>query len=91
MTIKLKYVMYEDDSVVFGEGEGKLQHSDMKLEGHGKPVSAGFTFIFEVVQGVEITALGDSVSLNLKSRPEDTDIIRRTLLGIKRGEELENK
>ncbi|MFA5234552.1 MAG: hypothetical protein WC390_09150 [Sulfurimonas sp.] len=91
MTIKLKYVMYEDEAVVFGEGDGKVQHNQMILEGHRKPISAGFVFIYEVSQGVEITAMGDSVSLGLKSRPEDTDIIRRTLLNIKRGEELENK
>lgn len=71
-----KYIVFEDDHglediIIFSELQ---QHANILRLGL-TPVSAGF---------IEITSeslhcYGDSISLNLKSRPEDTKIAKRAL------------
>jgi len=72
----MKYIIFKgyicEEPVIFT----KLQsHKDMagKLSNIGKPVSAGFI-------DYEFNACGKSTSLNLESRPQDTEIIDRFLL-----------
>ena len=72
----MKYIIFENDGlpcpVIFSK---TVTHSDManKVKGLGKPISAGF------VSG-ELTAWGESSSLNLKSRKQDTQLIQFLML-----------
>ena len=73
----MKYIIFKghfcDEPVIFS----KLQsHKDVaeQLSNIGKPVSAGFV-------DYELNAYGKSTSLNLESRPQDTEIIDIFFMG----------
>lgn len=76
--LKCKYVCTANNVIIiFSE---VLQHSDFS---HFRPISAGFVSI-----GVEnkyqpsICCYGESISLKLKSREEDTILARKQILGL---------
>jgi len=76
MWLKQKYVMTENNVIiVFPE---LLQHSDFK---HFNPISAGFiSFGVNKDGNHSCSCYGESISLGLKSRPnEDTIIAKRQL------------
>ena len=75
---KQKYIKTEDDVIiVFPE---LLQHSRFK---GFKPVSAGFISIgySNKQQCTQCTCYGESISLGLKSDPEDSKIAFQQILG----------
>jgi len=85
--MKLKYVVFDHTMpVVFGE---YFQHSDVR--GRGIPTSAGFCSIREIdtpensanpcVRMLKVSCYGESISLKLKSSPEDERLIERMLNG----------
>lgn len=61
-----KYICFDDDSfVVFGSFQ---QHTDFcNVSCSHKPISAGFC----IVNGEKLLPYGESISLNLKSGPDD--------------------
>lgn len=75
MWIKTKYVITDDGTIiVFPE---LLQHSEFKKF---NPVSAGFISFGVNKQGnPSCTCYGESISLGLKSREEDTILAKRQL------------
>ena len=75
--LKQKYIKTEDKKiVVFPE---LFQHSEFR---NLKPISAGFISIGAKGKGEpSCTCYGESVSLGLKSDPEDTDLATRQILG----------
>ena len=80
---KQKYVRLEEyNSIIIFDDI--LNHSDFE---NFEPISAGFCYI-----GKEsITCFGNSISLNLNSRPEDTEIATKQLFGIEAVIKLKNK
>ena len=84
---KLKYILDEcGNFAIFSESNS---HSDMARSFHFKPVSAGFCTIavgYETKDGlhieektVNVHCFGESISLKLKSRIEDGDIINEKI------------
>ena len=73
--LKQKYVITSDNKIiVFPE---LFQHSEFRSF---KPISAGFiSFGVNKEGNPSCTCYGESISLNLKSRPEDTEIAKRQL------------
>ena len=69
--MKFKYIIFEDDSfVIFGDF---LTHEQMKDSRGGlKPVSAGMCFF---TSDGRVNVMGESISLKLKSRLEDYNLI----------------
>ena len=74
--MKLKYVLTEyNNFAIFSPG---TNHNDIASKMHGKPISAGFCYITALEKNTEhiseplINCFGESVSLKLKSRPEDS-------------------
>ncbi len=55
-----------------------VSHDDFAHRIGGKPISAGFCYITEDGQ---YQTYGKSISLNLESRPEDTNILNKFLVG----------
>jgi hypothetical protein len=72
----MKYIMFKtgdmDTPVIF---PNHIQHKDMAANLKMKPISAGF---FTEFAG-EVVCYGDSMTLDIASRPQDTDIIKRLL------------
>ena len=82
--IETKYVIVDRCAIVFS---GAIQHKDMV--GYGEiATSAGFVrFAAEVDINGEVKRLvaktyGESISLGIKSTPEDAEIINRQILSI---------
>lgn len=75
MWLKTKYIITKDNIIiVFPE---LLQHSDFK---EFNPISAGFISFGVNKQGnPSCTCYGESISLDLKSREEDTEIAKKQL------------
>jgi hypothetical protein len=75
---KVKYVKTKDKQIiVFSE---YFQHSDFKKF---EPVSAGFIFFCIGNDGnPDCICQGESISLKLKSDPEDSELARRQVLGL---------
>ena len=76
--MELKYILTDKgDFAIFTK---LSNHSDVRGL-HGKVVSAGFCHLVREEEDVEahIKCYGRSVSLNLESRPEDSDIINKKL------------
>ncbi len=75
---QMKYIIVDngqwDAPVIFDEG---VQHFNMAQNVPGKVIAAGF--IRWTPDGLE--CYGDSVSLGIASRPEDTEIINK-MLGV---------
>ncbi len=83
---KLKYIL--DDYGNFAIFSDTKAHSDIARGFHFKPVSAGFCTIAvghyikgttEEKESVNVHCFGESLSLNLKSREEDEDIINKNI------------
>lgn len=76
--MRAKYIIWDDGvtecAMVFNN---HIKHVDMVFKLMVEPISAGFVQILS--NPSDARAYGESVSLNLKSRPEDSDIIRRML------------
>ena len=81
--MKLKYVVFDEAfPVVFGE---YAQHSEVKIGLACKPTSAGFFTMTEVdtpdgskfcsSRMIEVNLYGESVSLNLKPKPDDKRVL----------------
>lgn len=71
--MKMKYIMFDETfPVVFGE---YFTHKDVTVPNAGKPTSAGF---FSIQDG-KVQTYGVSVSLELKSKPEDAFFIQHLL------------
>ena len=79
--LKQKYIITEDNNIiVFSE---LFQHS--RFSGFN-PISAGFLSINTTkdkngYHNPSISCYGKSVSLNLESRPQDTEIAEKQILG----------
>ena len=75
MWLKTKYVITSDNEIiVFPE---LLQHSEFKKF---NPISAGFISFSVNKQGnASCTCYGESISLGIKSREEDTQIAKKQL------------
>ena len=76
MWLRTKYIITKDKKIiVFSE---LLQHSEFK---HFQPISAGFISFGVNKQGnPSCSCYGESISLGLKSNPdEDTEIAKRQL------------
>jgi hypothetical protein len=79
-----KYIIWDDGltecAIVFNN---HLTHADMALRLNVKPISAGFVRFESNPQDptVEAIAFGESVSLRLKSRREDSHILKDILTG----------
>ena len=79
--MKLKYVIVDagfgcESAIVFPE---TLTHADVAAFYSGRVVSAGFCTISP--QEGYVDAYGESISLNIKSRQQDGDIIADQILG----------
>jgi hypothetical protein len=77
-----KYIIWDDGltecAIVFNN---HLTHADMVFKLRVEPISAGFVRFESNPQDptVEAIAFGESISLRLKSRPEDSKIIQAIL------------
>jgi hypothetical protein len=82
MNRNAKYVIWDDGltecAIVFNN---HITHADMVFKLRVEPISAGFVCLESNPQDpiINAVAFGESVSLNLKSRPEDSDIIQNML------------
>lgn len=70
-----KYCMTADNKFVIISKYSGLDHSQVALLLADEPISAGFV----VEMDNELIAYGQSISLNMKSREEDTQIIQDAL------------
>lgn len=79
----LKYIL--DDYGNFAIFSEANIHSDMAEGFYTKPISAGFIQFREIVgesnKKISVHCYGKSISLNLKSHPEDSGIITKKLNG----------
>ena len=81
--MELKYIIYNDAlPVIFTKG---MNHNDCQwhrdlIEGDRTPTSAGFCSIYVEDGQLAVSVYGESVSLNIKSKPEDAEIILLNLL-----------
>lgn len=75
--MQMKYLMYKGMNHIPVLFSAELSHVDMseRCEMLGKLVSAGFV----KVENCPPRAYGNSTTLGLSARPEDTDIIRQHL------------
>lgn len=83
MTRAAKYIIYDDGlndvAVIF---PNHVNHNNMAMMLGCKPISAGFVEIDGTKSDdPQAVAFGHSVSLGLKSRPEDSKIIQKMLVG----------
>jgi hypothetical protein len=71
-----KYIIWDDGitecAIIFNN---HLKHVDMVFKLMVEPISAGFVLINDS----KVVAYGESVSLNIRSRAEDSEIIQRIL------------
>jgi hypothetical protein len=77
--MKIKYVIFDvNQPVLVGD---YAQHSDVRLKYRGEPTSAGFCAFSwnEEKCDWDVNVWGESVSLNLKSHPDDAKAIARLL------------
>jgi hypothetical protein len=72
-----KYIRTKDNKIIVFSG---LQlHSEFK---HFKPISAGFiSFGIGADENPNCTCYGESISLDLKSKEDDTQLAKRQILG----------
>jgi hypothetical protein len=70
----LKYIISEYTPIIFNE---TLNHSDVARCLHSKILSAGFVQIqVNMLKGLfSVSAYGESISLGIGSRPEDSKIL----------------
>ena len=77
--MKLKYVVTnQGDFAIF---TALTNHNDIGFKLHGMPVGAGFCNLEQDVDSgaVDVHCWGESISMDLKSRPEDEGIINRRI------------
>lgn len=76
--MRLKYILTEYKSfAIFSDTH---VHADVARGLYGKPVSAGFCHLNTAIDDtITVICYGESISMNLKSRPEDGEIITRKL------------
>jgi len=55
-----------------------IDHCVVKLDGF-KPISAGFCSLNKLEENISYSIWGESISLKLKSRPEDREILNKYL------------
>jgi len=72
-----KFVMDTGGRFVLHSKYSGLDHSQIALLLEGEPVSAGFIYVRDGL----VIAYGESVSLDLAARPQDTVIIQEALIG----------
>lgn len=74
---RVKYIRTKDNEIIiFGE---IMQHSDFR---NFHPVSAGF-ISFGIIKGnPTCSCYGESISLNMKSNPEDDTMYAKRQLGM---------
>lgn len=74
----LKYLRYDSDIFLF---DIVTSHTSMhEAVGFGRtPTSAGTCAVWPVNDEMEVSADGGSVTLNVKSLPDDAELIRRRL------------
>ena len=70
---KLKYVRHHYGFVIFDE---IVQHNDIRVD---DIVSAGFCSISSASEELSASCWGESVSLNLKSRDDDSEAMTKFL------------
>jgi len=75
---RIKYIRTQDDEIIiFGE---IMNHSDFK---HWNPKSAGFVSMGIDQNGnLSLSCYGESVSLNLKSNPDEDTKLAKIQLGM---------
>lgn len=81
MKRKLKYIRFETGFVIFSE---PMAHSEVEVRKTEKLISAGFCYPVVDMQGdpeIVWTCYGESVSLNLKSNPEDSKLLTKQMNG----------
>ncbi len=72
---KLKYIRFHYGFITFSE---PFKHSTIRFM-DGDPISAGFYYLTVVDDKIVAKCYGDSVSLNLKSLPEDSELLTNQL------------
>ena len=84
MNNKGKYIIFKYSPLLFNEC---FQHKDFK--NHGEIKSAGFFWVSDDKNesyGIKVTCYGESISLGVKSKPEeDEKEIKAMLLGVPKG------
>jgi hypothetical protein len=83
--MKLKYILTKSGAFVIFHPV--TAHNDMARGLYGEPISAGFCYIDITTPKPEeykaptlsIRCFGESISMKLKSRPEDSEIITKAL------------
>ncbi len=80
---KLKYVRFNLGFITFAEpiAHNEIKFIESKFNITESPISAGFYYL--TVQDGEIIAkcYGESITLNLKSLPEDSELLTRQMNG----------
>jgi hypothetical protein len=76
---KLKYINFENLGIIIFEEH--VEHAILASKMGDKPISAGFVSLPDKDEcGNKASCYGESVSLNIKSRPlEDTNLLQRRL------------
>ena len=78
--MRMKYIRYESMGVVLFEGYMEHKTMNQLINVTGEPViSAGFVSAHAVDDTLEIIADGGSASLNVPSRPDDAELIKRRI------------
>ena len=81
MSITIKYIVYEgeiaDTCIMFPKW---VSHHEMSMH-RGKVLGAGFVDIQVTPEGVVYQAYGESTSLGIKSREEDSVLLNRQFGG----------
>lgn len=72
----LKYIRVSSGFITFAE---PMMHKEIRF--HEEPISAGFYYL--KIEDGEIFAkcYGDSISLNLRSKPEDSELLTKQMSG----------
>lgn len=72
----LKYIRFSSGFITFAE---PTMHKEIRYD--EKPISAGFYYLTVFEGEIIAKCYGDSVSLNLKGKPEDSELLTRQLKG----------
>lgn len=80
---KLKYIRFKSGFVVFAE---PMAHNEIKFTESSfgikeKPISAGFFWFIYSDGELIVKCYGESISLNLKSLSEDSELLTRQMNG----------
>lgn len=76
---KLKYIRFKTGFVVFAE---PMTHLEVEVRKTDEIISAGFCYpVADAISGIIWTCYGESISLNLKSLAEDSELLTRQMNG----------